>query len=116
VLDLGCGVGLLARAAAPFASRVVGVDQDEAVIREARRRTDAPNVEFMVGEVFDVLSDERFDLTVLSHIAEHVDDPASFLTRLRPMSRKLLIEVPDFDGDPLNRVRLTLGMRLLLRR
>jgi SAM-dependent methyltransferase len=41
LLDLGCGTGLLAAAAASEAGRVVGVDPSPAMLEVARRRSDA---------------------------------------------------------------------------
>ena len=41
LLDLGCGTGLLAAAAASEAGRVVGVDPSRAMLEVARRRSDA---------------------------------------------------------------------------
>ena len=40
LVDLGCGTGLLAAAAAPEAGRVVGVDPSPAMLEVARRRSD----------------------------------------------------------------------------
>lgn len=41
LVDLGCGTGLLAAAAASEAGRVVGVDPSPAMLQAARRRSDA---------------------------------------------------------------------------
>lgn len=41
LVDLGCGTGLVAAAAASEAGRVVGVDPSRAMLEVARRRTDA---------------------------------------------------------------------------
>ncbi|HEY1563530.1 MAG TPA: class I SAM-dependent methyltransferase [Gaiellaceae bacterium] len=41
LVDLGCGTGLLAAAAAPQCARVVGVDVSPAMLDVARRRSDA---------------------------------------------------------------------------
>lgn len=41
LVDLGCGTGLLAAAAAPEAKRVVGVDPSAAMLEVARSRSDA---------------------------------------------------------------------------
>ncbi len=54
VLDLGSGAGNVARLAAELVGpdgSVVGIERDPAAAELARRRTDAPNVEFRVGDV-----------------------------------------------------------------
>lgn len=52
VLDLGCGTGQIAVPVAAFVDEVVGMDPNEAMIREARAHAAAasrPNVRFVVG-------------------------------------------------------------------
>jgi SAM-dependent methyltransferase len=62
VLDLGCGTGQIAVPLARFVGEVVGMDPNEEMLREARKRVDATatereNVEWRVGSDSD-LSDE----------------------------------------------------------
>src|SRR5690348_7427469 len=54
VLDLGSGAGNVARIAAELVGpdgAVVGLERDPAAVELARRRTDAANVEYRVGDV-----------------------------------------------------------------
>jgi SAM-dependent methyltransferase len=54
VLDVGCGAGRLALALAPACRWVVGLDRDEALIQEARRRAAEAglvNIEFHEADV-----------------------------------------------------------------
>lgn len=108
VLDLGCGTGRWCRRAAARAARVVGVDHDPATVALARRLTTSPQVEFRVGDLRAV-GDERYDTVLLVHVLEHVDDPASRLVDLHRVTSALLVEVPDFESDPVNVARLATG-------
>lgn len=92
VLDLGSGAGNVARLAAELIGpdgAVVGIERDPAAVELARRRTDAPNVEFRVGDVqtLDGVED-GFDAVVGRLVLMYLADPAATLrraaARLRP--------------------------------
>lgn len=108
VLDLGCGTGRWCRRAAPRAARVLGIDHDAASVSTARSLTHDPNVEYRVGDV-RAIGDERFDVVLLVHVLEHIDDPGALLHELHRVTCTLLVEVPDFESDPVNRARLATG-------
>jgi hypothetical protein len=52
----------------------------------------------------------KFDLALLIHILEHIDDPKSLLVKLSRVTENLIIEVPDRESDPLNWARVKLEM------
>ncbi len=67
VLDLGCGGGVQALLAARHADRVVGADLNPRAVAFARfnaRLNGVTNVDFRVGDLFDPVRGERFDLVV----------------------------------------------------
>jgi SAM-dependent methyltransferase len=74
VLDVGCGVGGPARRLGALAGcRVLGVDLVAPVLREARRRTEDPNLGFAVGAaealpVADGSVDHVWALGVVAHL------------------------------------------------
>ncbi|HEV7254286.1 MAG TPA: class I SAM-dependent methyltransferase [Mesorhizobium sp.] len=68
VLDLGCGIGRMARALAPDVGRVVGCDISEEMVRVARTRSaDLPNAEFRRTSGLDLagFGDASFDLVLV---------------------------------------------------
>ena len=99
VIDIGCGRGFWTKEVAKIAKEVVGIDRDSNLI-EIAKQNKPDNVEFIVGDVSDTLS---FDIAILFHILEHIDDPVEFLKSLPVNS--LIIEVPDHEFDFLNVVR-----------
>lgn len=105
VIDIGCGVGRWCKIAAKYADTVVGIDYDKNLIEQARRENAAENVEFLVGDVTTELDGRKFDLALLTHVIEHIDDADSLLKSLANVADKLIVEVPDFEHDPLNWVR-----------
>jgi len=110
VVDIGCGIGRWSNIAGKFCRSVVGVDFDEKLISQAREISTASNVEFIVGDVTVDLPSEKYDIGILSHVIEHIEEVDEFLCKLQGVAKTLLIEVPDFNADSLNRVRLELGV------
>lgn len=114
VLDLGCKYGIIAAAIAPRVKAVVGIDHDASAVAIARRDNAAPNLEYVVADALEYLSTQRrsFDVLLLSHILEHLDDPGAFLRSFAPFFREVYIELPDFDADFFGHYRSALGSTL----
>ncbi len=106
VIDIGCGIGRWCEIASKYAGSVVGIDFDSNLIEEAKRNSQAGNVEYIVGDVTRDLGGRTFDLAMLTHVLEHIDDPDIILNQLRDITETILVEVPDFEHDPLNWLRL----------
>ncbi len=80
VLDVGCGSGRYALAlAAEGASRVVGVDFAEEMIRIAREEAERHGVsdtcEFHVAEFKDFSTDEKFEAVVATGYFDYLEEP-----------------------------------------
>lgn len=73
VLDLGCGYGDLAHF---YTNRCkyLGVDSNDAYIREARRRNENSDAEFLVGDVSDseIRRHGPFDLVLMTGVLHHL--------------------------------------------
>lgn len=76
--DLGCGTGQVAEALAPCVSRVVAIDESEAMLRTARARLDrVPGVDFRVGSLERLpIADGELDAAVMMLVAHYLPDPA----------------------------------------
>jgi 2-polyprenyl-3-methyl-5-hydroxy-6-metoxy-1,4-benzoquinol methylase len=110
VIDLGGGKGIAARVAARNASTVLLVDSSEELVAAARELC-PPNVTCHVGDALMTMNERGpFDLAILLHFLEHVDDPRAFLAAVRACCSRIAIEVPDLRSDPLNYVRLAEGL------
>jgi SAM-dependent methyltransferase len=100
VVEIGCGAGsLLAELAArEVAPRLDGFDVSAPAI-DITRSHDIPGVR---AEVFDgarvPVDDRAYDLAVLSHVLEHVPDPAALLAEAARVARWVLVEVPLEDN------------------
>ena len=88
VLDVGSGAGDVAQLLADLVGptgRVVGVDQNAAILDTARARVAAAgwrNVEFHAGEAAEVAPGEVFDAAVGRWVLMYQPDPAALLRRL----------------------------------
>ncbi len=111
ILDVGSGLGQLARAMAEATApggRVIGVERDPAQIVEARRQAGEAGVkdgvEFRDGDATELpLTDEEwgsFDLAHSRFLLEHVSEPQAVVTAmvkaLRPGGR-IILEDDDHD-------------------
>lgn len=104
VIDLGCRRGELTYKIAEKAKHVLGADWDENVITEAKKLYRLDNLEFLSIDVFEFLrqTDTKYDVLILSHILEHLDNPSDLLLKSYEYFNFLYIEVPDFDDTYLN--------------
>nr|WP_239520231.1 methyltransferase domain-containing protein [Blastococcus saxobsidens] len=80
VLDLGCGVGLFARAAADRGARVTGVDTDADAVAVAT--AEVPEGTFLVRNAQDPPRGP-FDVVAAVQLLMHVADPLTVLSRAR---------------------------------
>jgi SAM-dependent methyltransferase len=91
VLDLGSGAGNVARLAAELVGpegAVVGIERDPAAVELARRRTDAGNVEYRVGDVQALEGvEDGFDAVTGRLVLMYLADPAAALRRAATLVR-----------------------------
>jgi tRNA (cmo5U34)-methyltransferase len=78
VLDLGTGTGEALLQVLPFhpGARAIGVDEDEAMLAEARFRLIAYNVRLVEADLRDALPPGPFNLVVSVLAIHHLDGPA----------------------------------------
>ncbi|MFY3739609.1 MAG: 2-polyprenyl-3-methyl-5-hydroxy-6-metoxy-1,4-benzoquinol methylase/uncharacterized protein YbaR (Trm112 family) [Candidatus Nitrosomirales archaeon] len=72
-LDLGCAVGTTAKALAQKYDFVFGVDQSFSFIKEARKRNNGKNLEFLVTNSLELPFKKNFDFIVSLNLIDIVD-------------------------------------------
>ena len=114
VLDLGSGYGDMSNKFADFSKKVIGVDYVKGDVEIAKSKHSKSNLEFIYGDAFDYLKTckEKFDAIILSHILEHIDEPLDFLKKCVPHTKKIFIELPDYDKTYLNHYRIQLNNKI----
>jgi SAM-dependent methyltransferase len=113
VLDVGCGIGIVALAISKKGALVTGIDYDHEKVSIARNQNVHPNLTFIHGDVTVALPDARFDIIVLSNVLEHIEFREIFLTSLVAAfaPKKILIRVPMINKDWLVPLKKELGVK-----
>ncbi len=103
ILDIGCGIGIVASDIAQRVSNVsvCGIDIDAANIEQAQRRFPMKNIQFICGDALSDLPGELFDVIVLSNVLEHIEHRVEFLQMLQNKyhARRILIRIPIFERN-----------------
>lgn len=93
ILDIGCGRGELLQLLAASGYEVFGCDMDAECVRLSSKYANVQQltVEQIASDKFEC----KFDLVVMSHVLEHIENPSAMMNRLKGMSKHLLISVPN---------------------
>jgi SAM-dependent methyltransferase len=116
VLDIGCGEGHIASRIIDRAGKFLGVDYNDHSISVAAQKFNSPNIKFLNIDIFkhfEAYPEEKFDVIIMSHLLEHIDEPTSFLAKVYPFADRFYVEVPDFDTSHLNYFRKHFGLDLV---
>ncbi len=94
-LEVGCGDGALLSElhGRGFGGRLSGVEITALAVEIARGRAEIDQVELYDG-VHLPAADGAYDLGILSHVLEHVPDPAALLAEVSRVCRAVVVEVP----------------------
>jgi len=99
VLDLGCEIGVFAKAISARGGSVLAIDMRPAAIELACQFFPAPNIEYRACDFSQLDSRERaFDSMIFLETIEHVEDPAATLARIRQFLRPggtLILSTPN---------------------
>jgi SAM-dependent methyltransferase len=115
VLDLGCGLGFISFYVAEKVHSVVGIDYNKVDIAKAQSLFQRNNLEYKCEDALSYLQNkaETFDILLLSHILEHIEEPEKFLKTVKDFFQYIFIELPDFDKTLNNVYRKNLNMPLI---
>ncbi|MCE2925554.1 MAG: metalloregulator ArsR/SmtB family transcription factor [Phycisphaeraceae bacterium] len=103
VADLGCGTGNAAEVLAPCVSRVIAIDQSEAMLAAAKKRMPGlKNVDFLRGDLEKIpLKDASVDAAVCVLVLHHIEDPLSAMREmariLKPGGVALIVDMMEHD-------------------
>ncbi len=95
VLDLGCGTGRHALRMAAEGACVTAVDFSEEMLAEAKRKSNAAQVTFLMHDLSKALPlDTEFDLVVCGLVLEHINNLSTFYGEvarlLKPSGRAII--------------------------
>jgi SAM-dependent methyltransferase len=90
VLDVGCGLGTLAAAAAARGATVTGADLAAGMLAEARRRH--PQIEFVLADAEALpFADGAFDVALGAFIVNHLPHPETAAAELARVARRVAL-------------------------
>jgi SAM-dependent methyltransferase len=95
ILDVGCGDGALLSELRRrgFGQELDGVEITKAAVRIASERAELDSVKWYDGSHLEA-PDRAYDLGIVSHVLEHVVDPAALLAEVGRACRMVVMEVP----------------------
>ncbi len=99
LLEVGCGLGFLARHFQRDGWQAQAVDPDPLCARHATEVLGVPVVGATLAET--LIPDNHYELALLSHVIEHVPDPLATLRELHRIVRPggmVVMETPRFDS------------------
>jgi ubiquinone/menaquinone biosynthesis C-methylase UbiE len=102
VLEIGAGTGAILSNLVKndFGARYFAIDVAQQAIEFINNRRDIPKL--VEARVYDGVHipyyDQQFDLAILSHVIEHLQDPAPLLTETARVAKNVVIEVPLEDN------------------
>lgn len=80
VLDVGCGSGTITKGIAKYAGKVTGIDRSEELISLAK--TNAGNVNFLVGDIMDYSPEEKFDIITTARTLQWIAAPEAVIKKM----------------------------------
>jgi len=107
VLDLGCANGRISRQLSGYVAEVVGIDNRLEAISSALKTTVEKNIKYIASDAVKFLNNTLsiFDIIILSHIVEHLEDPVALIKIALERSRLVYLELPDNGQDILSLMR-----------
>ncbi len=97
VVEIGCGDGAIIHelACQGFGESYVGYEVSESGIVQARERTYAKPAQFLLFDGAHLPGEDKsFDLAILSHVLEHVEEPRQLLKEAARIAKYVCVEVP----------------------
>jgi SAM-dependent methyltransferase len=99
VLDIGCGMGLVAYDVSAKAKEVVGIDNKQKNIDAALNMYKRDSLRFIAGDATTYNFGRKFDKIILSNVLEHIEHRVEFLKKMHDISEVILLRVPMINRD-----------------
>ena len=95
-----------------YGPNIVDISKD--AIKFARERFGRENIKYFIGDATIYDFDETFDYIILSNVLEHIKDRITFLKKISPLAKYILIRVPMINRSWLPLYKKQLGMEYKL--
>ena len=98
ILEIGCGPGFMLKEFENLKWDIYGTERNKEQINIAKKNTKHLKV---VNDIDDFKKNEKFDLIILFHVLEHVDDPIMMIEKIKKILKRngiLIISVPNLGS------------------
>lgn len=98
ILELGCADGGMTRLLIDDFEGITVVDGSTLAINRLNKDIKSPKIKTIVSFFEDIEIDEKFDIIIMGHILEHVDNPTYILSKFKNNLKydgKIMITVPN---------------------
>jgi len=101
VLDAGCGSGTLSSFLSDHAGEVLAIDSNPSAIAYATTAYHAPNLQFRVGQIEDIIGEKPYDRIYCIEVVEHlyapqVEEVLSLFYKLSNPGAQFLLTTPNY--------------------
>lgn len=98
ILEVGCGPGgILKYFQDKYSSKVFGIDLDQRYLDYGNKN----NLNLINSTIESFTSEDKYDLIIVCHVLEHLQNPIEFLNKLRSLlsqNGSIYIEVPSLES------------------
>lgn len=101
VLEIGCGTGIILKILSErgFAERYCALDISESAVEYVKNQKIKGLIEVKKNDALEICYDDgNFDLAILSHLLEHLENPKGALLEAKRVANYIVIEVPLEDN------------------
>jgi 2-polyprenyl-3-methyl-5-hydroxy-6-metoxy-1,4-benzoquinol methylase len=99
ILDVGCAEGRLLNAFVEYGCECLGIEHP---LYPSQRFLNSDRISYFQGDLQDIDFEERtFDMVILWHVLEHMDDPLSVIKKLYNLLTPegiIIVAVPNFSS------------------
>jgi hypothetical protein len=111
VFDVGTGASLsYTQELAKKCSKIDCCDIRDELVKKAEEQNAFKNVHYRVLDITKELPQEKYDVVIMSHILEHLENPEDVLKRAKSISLKIIVRLPRYDDHWMYLVKKDLGL------
>ncbi len=111
IIDIGCGSSLsYNQQLADKIDFLDAIDIDQKIIDKCLKLNQYDNIHYNVLDITKKFPLKHYDVAILSHILEHLDNPEDLLRRIRKITSKIIVRLPRYDDHWWYLVKKDLGL------
>ena len=98
IMDIGCGSGALSFPLAQQGHKVVGIDNDDELVRQCAVSNKYPNAKFLKADAQYIVDTKKYDVVICCEMLEHTQRPEWIAWNIRHLLKQsgiLILTVPN---------------------